>query len=90
MQFYTRQHKFYCGIDLYARKMDVCILDEKGEIREHRNVRTDANIFLQMITPYREDIVVGVACMFTWYWLADHVFRLQGNPLLSAGPALPL
>jgi hypothetical protein len=36
MQGYTRQHKFYCGIDLHARKMYICILDEKEEVREHR------------------------------------------------------
>jgi predicted NBD/HSP70 family sugar kinase len=39
MQFYTRQHKFYYGIDLHARKMYICILDEEGEVREHRNIR---------------------------------------------------
>ena len=27
--------------------------------------------FLKAIEPYREDIVVCVECMFTWYWLAD-------------------
>jgi len=27
--------------------------------------------FLKAITPYREDIVVAVECIFTWYWLAD-------------------
>jgi transposase len=26
---------------------------------------------LNVIAPYRPDIVVAVACMFTWYWLAD-------------------
>jgi hypothetical protein len=31
MQFYTKQHKFYCGIDLHTKKMYACILDEKGE-----------------------------------------------------------
>jgi len=36
MQFYNRQHKFYCGIYLHARKMYVCILDEKEEVRKHR------------------------------------------------------
>jgi predicted NBD/HSP70 family sugar kinase len=41
MKFYTNQHKYYCGIDLHTRKMYVCILDEKGEIREHRNMNTD-------------------------------------------------
>jgi len=27
MKFYTQQHKFYCGIDLHARTMYVCILN---------------------------------------------------------------
>jgi transposase len=27
--------------------------------------------FLQVIAPYREDLVVAVECIFTWYWLAD-------------------
>jgi transposase len=81
MQFYTKQHKFYCGIDLHARKMYICILDEKGEVREHHNIRTDANIFLQMITPYREDIVVAVECIFSWYWLAD-LCQKEGIPFV--------
>ena len=81
MQFYTRQHKFYCGIDLHARKMYICILDEKGEVREHRNIKTDRNIFLQMITPYRENIVVAVECIFTWYWLAD-LCQKEGIPFV--------
>ena len=28
MNFYTRQHKHYCGIDLHAKAMYVCILDQ--------------------------------------------------------------
>ena len=27
MRFYTKQHKAYCGIDLHARSMYVCILN---------------------------------------------------------------
>ena len=27
--------------------------------------------FLETIAPYRDDLVVAVECMFTWYWLAD-------------------
>jgi len=49
----------------------ICILDEKGEIREHRNLKTDRDAFLKTIAPYREDIVVAVECIFTWYWVAD-------------------
>ena len=37
----------------------------------HKNIRTDPNTFLQALRPFREDVVVCVECMFTWYWLAD-------------------
>ena len=29
MRFYTQQHQFYCGIDLHARTMYVCILNHE-------------------------------------------------------------
>ena len=33
MRFYTGQHRYYCGIDLHARTMYLCILDhESGQI----------------------------------------------------------
>ena len=31
MRFYNTQHPFYCGIDLHARAMYVCILNQKGK-----------------------------------------------------------
>ena len=71
MRFYTGQHQFYCGIDLYARKMYLCFPDAKGETRPHRNMDTDRDAFLRAIEPYRDDIVVAVECMFAWYWIAD-------------------
>jgi len=71
MRFYTKQHKFYCGVDLHAKTMYLCILDQEGEIKLQRDIRTDPEVFLRTISRYREDIVVGVECIFTWYWLAD-------------------
>src|SRR5262245_32573194 len=71
MRFYTNQHRYYCGIDLHARSMYLCILDPKGEIVLHRNMPCGPEPFLKAIAPYREDIAVAVECMFTWYWLAD-------------------
>jgi len=32
MNFYTKQHQFYAGIDLHARLLAVCILDQAGHI----------------------------------------------------------
>jgi transposase len=71
MRFYTQPHQFYCGIDLHARTMYVCILNQDGDIVVHRNLKAKPDALLQIIAPYREDIVVAVECIFTWYWLAD-------------------
>jgi transposase len=71
MRFYTKQHRYYCGIDLHARSMYLCILDQQGEIVLHRNMLCTPASFLGAIAPYREDIAVAVECIFTWYWLAD-------------------
>ena len=71
MRFYTNQHRYYCGIDLHARSMYVCILDPQGQILLHRNMACAPELFLKAIAPYREDIAVAVECIFTWYWLAD-------------------
>jgi transposase len=71
MRFYTQQHPHYCGIDLHARTMYLCILNQAGAIVLHRNMKADPDSFLTAIAPYRDQIAVAVECIFTWYWLAD-------------------
>ena len=71
MRFYTRQHRHYCGIDLHVKTMYVCILDATGQVLVHRNLKSTPEALLDVIAPYREDLVVAVECMFTWYWVAD-------------------
>src|SRR4029450_377388 len=71
MLFYNRQHRYYCGIDLHVKTMYVCILDAAGQVVVHRNVKSTPEAFLEIVAPYRDDLVVAAECMFTWYWLAD-------------------
>jgi transposase len=71
MRFYTKQHQFYGGIDLHARTMYLCILNQDGEIVLHRNMKAAQEPFLKAVAPYRDGLVVAVECIFTWYWLAD-------------------
>ena len=71
MRFYTQQHPHYCGIDLHARTMYLCILNQVGAVVFHRNMKADPDSFLKSIAPFRENIVVAVECIFTRYWLAD-------------------
>ena len=71
MRFYIQPHQFYCGIDLHTRWMYICILSQTGEIVYHKNLLASPESFLKAVAPFREDLVVGVECTFTWYWLAD-------------------
>jgi transposase len=71
MRCYTGQHRFYVGVDLHARTMYVHVLDHKGKTVFEQDLPADPKAFLTAIRPFRKDLVVGVECMFAWYWLAD-------------------
>ena len=81
MRFYNRQHRHYCGIDLHVKTMYVCILDATGQVLVHRNVPSTPEALLEVVAPYRDDLVVAAECMFTWYWLAD-VCAAEGIPFV--------
>jgi len=68
---YSRQHRFYCGVDLHARSMFTHVLDAKGQTVFEQDLPAHPDVFLRAIKPYRKDLVVGCECMFAWYWLAD-------------------
>ncbi|RQW06633.1 IS110 family transposase [candidate division KSB1 bacterium] len=71
MKFYTNQHRYTCGIDLHARSLYVCILDDTGQTVVHKQISASPEALLRLITPYLSDLVMGVECMFSWYWVAD-------------------
>ena len=47
MRFYTQQQQYYCGIDLHARKMYVCIFNNLGKIVLHKNIKTNPEKFFE-------------------------------------------
>jgi hypothetical protein len=71
MNFYLTQHKYYCGVDLHATTMYLCILSQQGVVLSHRSLPCDPQKFLLAIQPFREDLVVAVECIYSWYWVAD-------------------
>lgn len=81
MRFYTKQHPLYCGIDLHARTMYLCIVHQDGAILVHRNMPAGLEPLLKAIVPSRDHIVVAVECLFAWYWLADLCAR-EGMPFV--------
>jgi transposase len=71
MRFYQGQHRFYCGIDLHARSMHVCVIDHAGDIVFDKNLPSRPDALLRALEPFRDGLVIGVECMFAWYWVAD-------------------
>ena len=51
--------------------MYLCILDCEGRTKLHQNLHTDAALLFDAVFPCLEVIVIGVECMFAWYWIAD-------------------
>jgi transposase len=71
MRVYTRSHRFYCGIDLHARSLHLCILDKDGTVVLDKNIAARPETLLRAIAPFRPDLVRGAECMYAWYWVAD-------------------
>lgn len=61
--------------------MYLCRLNRDGAILGPRNMPASPEPFLKAIAPYREDLVVCVACIFTWDWLAALCAR-EGLPFV--------
>ena len=75
MRFYTKQHNYYCGIDLHTKNMYVCILNQAGNILVHKNIYSNPQSLIKVIEPYLPDVAISVECMFTWYWISDFCFQ---------------
>jgi hypothetical protein len=71
LRLFASQHRFYCGIDLHARTLLLHVLDHDGQTRFEKNIPARPDRFLDAVQPFRDGLVVGVECMFAWYWLAD-------------------
>ena len=71
MRFYKNQHQFYIGIDLHARTMYICVINNIGETVFHKNMECSRDNLELVTNTFGKDIVVGVECIFTWYWGAD-------------------
>ena len=72
MNLYQTQHEFYCGIDLHAKQMYGCVVDQAGKKHLHRNYKTrQSDKFFADLEPFGNDVVLGCESTFNWYWLSD-------------------
>ena len=75
MKYHISTSENHCGIDLHKDQMYVCVVNSKGEILVHRNIRmNNFDYFLKIVEPYKHDMTVVCESTFNWYWLADACF----------------
>lgn len=61
----------YCGIDLGARRSNVCVVDAEGGIRFERGVENELASMSALFASFGGTMHVVVESTFNWYWLAD-------------------
>jgi hypothetical protein len=71
MRFSTPPPTFSGGIDLHVDWLDLGGLAAAGAGRVPHNIRPHPQAFLLAVPPFREEVVGGVAGLFTWSGLAD-------------------
>jgi len=62
MRYNTKQHPYYCGIDLHARTMYLCIVDRDGKTLFHENMAVNAEFLQRTVEPFLPHI--AVECIF--------------------------
>jgi len=63
--------QYYCGIDLHTRTSHLCVIDEKGERVQEGNLPNDLFHILEFLSPFGEDVTIGIESTINWYWLVD-------------------
>lgn len=48
MNFYNSIHPYYCGIDLHARTLYVCIIDQEGKTCLHKEISANPDKLLKL------------------------------------------
>jgi len=79
VRFLTQTAASYVGVDLHARTLYACVLDQAGTVRLSKGLPARPEPFLAAIAPFRPDLLVGCECVHTWYRLAD-TCRAEGIP----------
>ena len=83
MRFYNNSHPYYCGIDLHARMLYVCIIDHQGDKQLHQKITADPAELQSLLEPYMGNVIVGVECMHCWYWVSDWCDNLNVDFVLG-------
>lgn len=60
----------YCGIDLGAKRSQICVIDQDQRVLLNRKVPNDLTAIHRLIRPFGRPPTV-VESTFNWYWIVD-------------------
>ena len=63
--------EYFCGVDLHARNIYICVMNREGDILLKRNIPNNFTKFKQFIEPFFPDLAVGCESTYNYYWLLD-------------------
>jgi transposase len=66
--------KFYCGIDLGARKTHVCLIDEEDHKLLDKKMDNNLGVIESVLRPYKSSLEMVAESTINWEWL---VYSLQ-------------
>ena len=61
----------YCGIDLHTRTSQLCVTDVRGNKIKEANLQNDLFQILQFLSPFGNNVQIGIESRINWYWLVD-------------------
>ena len=76
MNFYTQQHKHYCGIDLHAKAMYVCILDQSGTKLVYKNLPTTPESLRNYLVLFQNDAITTCECASERFSVLGYLLKL--------------
>lgn len=72
MKIHRTSTKYSAGVDLHTQNMYLCVCDEDGNVKVHRNIRNNSLPFLlKQIEPFKGDLTLCCESTCNWYFLHD-------------------
>ena len=67
---------YFCGIDLGAKRSQVCIIDNDQKVLVNRKVANDIEVIHRLIRPHGR-VPTVIESTFNWYWIVDGLQNRQ-------------
>ncbi|MFX0141061.1 MAG: IS110 family transposase [Candidatus Hodarchaeota archaeon] len=71
MEFARIDTEYYCMTDLHSDSLYATVMDKSGKIHFRKRIENNFDSFKNYMTPFMDDLAVGVESTYNWYWLGD-------------------